>query len=90
MAEKERKNFKVPDPYPLTIVGLIATMGPQAINLGLSVGAGETMLIPNMASLGAINLFWIIILSTIIETVFVSECLKYSIVTGRSFFLDDP
>ena len=86
MPEEEMKIYKVPDPYPLTIVGLFAALGPQAINLGLSVGAGETMLIPNMASLGATNLFWIIIISTIIETVFVSECLKYSILTGRSFF----
>ncbi len=86
MSQEENKIYKVPDPYPLTIIGLFAALGPQAINLGLSVGAGETMLIPNLASIGATNLFWIIIVSTVIETVFVSECLKYSILTGRSFF----
>jgi hypothetical protein len=31
---------------PLTLAGLLATLGPQAINFGISVGGGETMLIP--------------------------------------------
>jgi hypothetical protein len=78
--------FKVPDPYPLTIVGLFAALGPQAINFGISVGGGETMLIPNLAAQGAVNLFWIMTISTVVETVIVIECIKYSVVTGRSYF----
>ncbi len=81
-----KKIFQVPDPFPLTLFGLLAALGPQAINLGLSVGAGETMLIPNLTALGATNLFWILIVSVILESVVVSECLKYSLITGRSFF----
>ncbi|MDX2047772.1 MAG: Nramp family divalent metal transporter [Chitinophagaceae bacterium] len=86
MSSGGKKFFSVPNPYPLTIAGLFAAMGPQAINLGLSVGAGETMLIPSLTALGATNLFWIIIVSTIVETVVTAECLKYSLITGRSFF----
>ena len=82
----ESKLYKVPDPYPLTIAGLLAALGPQAINFGISVGGGETMLIPNLAAQGAVNLFWIMTVSTIVETVLVIECVKYSLVTGRSFF----
>jgi hypothetical protein len=78
--------FKVPDPFPLTVAGLLAALGPQAINFGISVGGGETMLIPNLAAQGAVNLFWIMTVSTIVETVVVIECVKYSLVTGRSFF----
>ncbi len=35
------KFFKVPDPFPLTIVGLFAALGPQAINFGISWAAGK-------------------------------------------------
>ncbi|MCI0529011.1 MAG: Nramp family divalent metal transporter, partial [Nitrospira sp.] len=86
MATEKTKLFRVPDPYPLTLAGLLAALGPQAINFGLSVGGGETMLIPNLAAQGAINLFWIMTISTIVETVVVIECIKYSMITGRSFF----
>lgn len=81
-----QKTYRVPDPYPLTLAGLIAAMGPQAINFGISVGGGETMLIPHVASLGGVNLFWLMTISTILETTVVYECIKYSMVTGRSFF----
>jgi hypothetical protein len=86
MATNDRKLYKVPDPFPLTVAGLLAALGPQAINFGISVGGGETMLIPNLAAQGAVNLFWIMTISTIVETVVVIECIKYSMVTGRSFF----
>jgi hypothetical protein len=78
--------FSVPNPYPLTFAGLLAALGPQAINFGISVGGGETMLIPNVASLGGTRLFWLMTISTLLETVVVYECIKYSMVTGRSFF----
>jgi hypothetical protein len=47
-----QKVFKVPDPFPLTLMGITAALGPMAINFGVSVGGGETMLIPYVASLG--------------------------------------
>jgi hypothetical protein len=78
--------FSVPNPYPLTLAGLLAALGPQAINFGISVGGGETMLIPNIASLGGTRLFWLMTISTVLETVVVYECIKYSMITGRSFF----
>jgi hypothetical protein len=43
--------FSVPNPYPLTLAGLLVALGPQAINVGLSVGGGETMLIPGQMRL---------------------------------------
>ncbi len=81
-----RRIHKVPDPYPLTLAGLIAALGPQAINFGISIGGGEAMLIPRVAALGGAQLFWIMTISCILETAVVYECIKYSLVTGRSFF----
>ena len=43
----------VPDPLPLTIGGIIAAVGPQAINFGISIGGGEAYLLPNVAARGA-------------------------------------
>jgi hypothetical protein len=33
--------FSVPNPYPLTFAGLLAALGPQAINFGISVGGAR-------------------------------------------------
>ena len=33
--------FSAPYPYPLTLAGLLAALGPQAINFGISLGAGK-------------------------------------------------
>jgi hypothetical protein len=67
-------------------MGITAALGPMAINFGVSVGGGETMLIPYVASLGGSKLFWIMTLSCIFETFLVYECIKYTMLTGRSFF----
>jgi hypothetical protein len=32
---------QVPNPYPLTPAGMLAALGPQAINFGISIGGGE-------------------------------------------------
>jgi hypothetical protein len=83
---QNQKVFKVPDPFPLTLIGITAALGPMAINFGVSVGGGETMLIPYAASLGGYKLFWFMTLSTLFETFMVYECIKYTLLTGRSFF----
>jgi hypothetical protein len=79
---------KVPKaPFILSATGILMMFGPQAINFGLSVGGGETMLIPYCAAIGGTPLFWLMTLSTIFETALVYECIKYSMITGRSFFV---
>ena len=78
--------YKVPDPLPLTIGGMIAAVGPQAINFGISIGGGEAYLLPNVAARGALGWHWLLVLSVIVETALVYECIKYSCCTGRSFF----
>jgi hypothetical protein len=85
-ADGSRALLSVPDPLPLTIAGLIAAVGPQAINFGISIGGGEAYFLPNIAARGAFGAHWLLIISVIIETALVYECIKYSCCTGRSFF----
>jgi hypothetical protein len=77
---------KVPNPYPLTVAGMLAMLGPQAINFGVSVGGGEAYLLPNIGARGAFHLHWLMLVSVVLEAALVYECMKYSMCTGRSFF----
>ncbi len=77
---------RVPDPYPLTLAGLLAALGPQAINFGISIGGGEAYLLPNISARGTLGMHWLMLVSVVLETALVYECIKYSVCTGRSFF----
>ena len=77
---------KVPDPFPLTLAGMLAMLGPQAINFGISVGGGEAYLLPNIAARGTFHMHWLMLVSVVLEAALVYECMKYSMCTGRSFF----
>ena len=77
---------KVPNPFPLTLAGMLAALGPQAINFGISIGGGEAYLLPNVAARGTLHMHWLMTVSVVLETALVYECIKYSICTGRSFF----
>ncbi len=81
-----QKTYPVPDPYPLTLAGLLAAIGPQAINFGISIGGGEAYLLPNVSARGTLHMHWLMLVSVVVETALVYECIKYSICTGRSFF----
>jgi hypothetical protein len=77
---------RVPDPFPLTLAGMMAMLGPQAINFGISVGGGEAYLLPNIGARGTFHLHWLMLISVVLESALVYECIKYSMNTGRSFF----
>jgi hypothetical protein len=77
---------RVPNPFPLTLAGMLAALGPQAINFGISIGGGEAYLLPNVSARGTLHMHWLMTVSVILETALVYECIKYSICTGRSFF----
>src|SRR5687767_9717658 len=81
-----REIHKVPDPFPLTLAGMLAMVGPQAVNFGISIGGGEAYLLPNVAARGTLGMHWLMLVSVVIETALVYECIKYSVCTGRSFF----
>ncbi len=85
-AVEDRTIHKVPDPFPLTLAGMLAALGPQAINFGISIGGGEAYLLPNVAARGTLGMHWVMLVSVVLETAVVYECIKYSVCTGRSFF----
>jgi hypothetical protein len=85
-ADEDRTIHKVPDPFPLTLAGLLAALGPQAINFGISIGGGEAYLLPNVSARGTLGMHWVMLVSVVLETAVVYECIKYSVCTGRSFF----
>src|SRR5918995_479192 len=76
-----REIHKVPDPFPLTMAGMLAALGPQAINFGISIGGGEAYLLPNVSARGTLGMHWLMTISVILETALVYECIKYSICT---------
>src|SRR5574341_1508204 len=78
--------YKVPDPFPLTMAGMLAALGPQAINFGISIGGGEAYLLPNVSARGTLHMHWLMTVSVVLETALVYECIKYGVCTGRSFF----
>ncbi|MBI2468456.1 MAG: Nramp family divalent metal transporter [Candidatus Rokubacteria bacterium] len=82
----QRPINRVPNPFPLTLAGMVAALGPQAINFGISIGGGEAYLLPNVSARGTLHMHWLMTLSVVLETALVYECIKYSICTGRSFF----
>lgn len=82
----EKKIFKVPDPYPITIAGMLAALGPMAISFGISVGGGEAQLMPWLSAVGGHSIAWLMWLGGIFEAVLVVEVIKYTVLTGRSFF----
>ena len=53
-ATDDRAIHKVPDPLPLTLAGMLAALGPQAINFGISIGGGEAYLLPNIPGMEGI------------------------------------
>ena len=77
---------RVPNPFPLTLAGMLAALGPQAINFGISIGGGEAYLLPNISARGTLHMHWLMTISVVLETALVYECIKYSVCTGRSFF----
>ncbi|MBI2469274.1 MAG: Nramp family divalent metal transporter [Candidatus Rokubacteria bacterium] len=82
----QRPINRVPNPFPLTLAGMLAAIGPQAINFGISIGGGEAYLLPNISARGTLHMHWLMTVSVVLETALVYECIKYSICTGRSFF----
>ena len=61
----ERSFHAVPNPLPLTLAGMLAALGPQAINFGISVGGGEAYLLPNISARGTLQMHWLMTISVI-------------------------
>ena len=67
-------------------VNLVRVIGPGAILLGLSLGAGDWLLGPAVATVQGRNLLWICTLSILFQGVLNAEMARYTLATGEPIF----
>ena len=66
---------------------LIRCVGPGVILGSLAVGGFETQGTPFMASRGVLGIFWLAVLSAVIQSFWATELGRWAVVTGEDFFL---
>lgn len=67
-------------------VNLVRVIGPGAILLGLSLGAGDWLLGPAVAAAYGTSLLWICTLSILFQGVLNAEMARYTLATGEPVF----
>ena len=71
-------------------VNLVRVIGPGAILLGLSLGAGDWLLGPAIAAAYGPSLLWICTLSILFQGVLNTEMARYTLATGEPVFTGSP
>ena len=66
---------------------LVRCVGPGVILGSLAVGGFETQGVPYMASRGVLGVFWLAVLSAIVQSFWATELGRWAVVTGEDFFL---
>lgn len=67
-------------------VNLVRVIGPAAILLGLSLGAGDWLLGPAVAAAYGPGLLWVCTLSILFQAVLNAEMARYTLATGEPIF----
>ena len=67
-------------------VNLVRVIGPGAILLGLSLGAGDWLLGPAVAAAYGPSLLWVCTLSILFQGVLNTEMARYTLATGEPVF----
>jgi hypothetical protein len=67
-------------------INLVRVIGPSAILLGLSLGAGDWLLGPAVAAAYGPRLLWICTLSILFQAVLNAEMARYTLATGEPVF----
>lgn len=73
----------LPEPLPFNIVNLFKTIGPGAILLATSIGAGELLAGPANGVKYGLSVFWIATVAIILQTLFNLEGIRYTLYTGE-------
>ncbi|MFM8319439.1 MAG: Nramp family divalent metal transporter [Chloroflexota bacterium] len=64
---------------------ILLLVGPAAIGVGLSIGSGEWMLGPlNVAQFGFRGIFWVVLISVVLQVFYNVELGRYTLATGES------
>ena len=72
-----------PDPRGL---GWLSVVGPGVIVLGMSIGSGEFLLGPAVFVRYGLSLLWVTVAAVILQTIFNTELMRYTIATGEPVF----
>lgn len=75
-------------PLPPTPTGLewLRVVGPGVIVLGAAIGSGEFLLGPAVFVRHGLSLLWITVVATILQTIFNTEVMRYTLATGEPVF----
>jgi hypothetical protein len=78
---------ELPEAPPRGFKSLMATIGPGAIMLSLSIGSGEWLMGPAAAVQYGPMLMWITTIAVITQTFFNLECIRYSVFSGEPMMI---
>jgi hypothetical protein len=73
----------MPEPLPFNVVNLFKTIGPGAILLATSIGAGELLAGPANGVKFGLSIFWIATVAIVLQTLFNLEGIRYTLYTGE-------
>jgi len=76
----------LPHPPAFSILNVVRVIGPGAILLGISLGAGDWLLGPAVIVRYGPALFWICTLSVLLQGVLNTEMARYTLATGEPVF----
>ena len=76
----------MPVPPSPTGLGWFAVVGPGVIVLGTAIGSGEFLLGPAVFVRYGLSLLWVTVLATVLQTIFNTEVMRYTVATGEPVF----
>jgi Mn2+/Fe2+ NRAMP family transporter len=74
---------ELPEPPPATWKNVSAILGPGAILLSFSLGAGEWLLGPAVVAKHGVSLLWLTTVSCLLQLFLNMECVRYALATGE-------
>ena len=94
MAEFKVNHGKLPDwgradmpaPPPWNRSNVLAVIGPGTIALSMSIGSGEWLMGPAVASQYGSALLWITTVAVFLQVIFNQECARYVMYTGETAY----
>ena len=76
----------LPEPPPLTLRNALKVIGPGAILLAFSLGAGEWLLGPAALAQYGPTILWIVTASVLLQALLNTEMARYTLYTGEPIF----
>lgn len=76
----------LPQPPPYSLRNAARVIGPAAILLGLSLGAGDWILGPAIAARHGVTVLWISTASVVLQALLNTEMARYTLATGEPIF----